>query len=124
VVFCWCWSHHASCVSNARPRQPETAEAFLVRNPAAGIANRVSLSGSVVAEGGCHKKCVSRAAYAVAQSATFELNSPKMAVRGQKLRIFNKEARPEARGPASASWGAGSAGRTGRNDQHRLLNPR
>ena len=57
-------------------------------------ANRVSPSAEVSSlNGGCWRWRVTRAAYAVAQSATFQLNSPKMAVHGQKRRNFNQEVR-------------------------------
>jgi len=53
--------------------------------PGCGVARKPGFpfSGSVIADGGCHIWCVSRAAYAVAQSATLQLNSRKMAVPGR-----------------------------------------
>src|SRR4029079_3431867 len=56
--------------------------------PGRGLrANRVSPSAEVSSlNGGCHIWCVHALRTAVAQSATFKLNSPKMAVPGRNYR--------------------------------------
>src|SRR6185503_3086129 len=71
---------------------------FYARNPAAGCTKPgFPFSGSVIADGGCHIWCVSRAAYAVAQSATLQLNSRKMAVPGRNYMAGMKFSRRTAR---------------------------
>ena len=47
----------------------------------------------------------------------------KLDVRAADVQTYEQLADPKLKGRAPASWGAGSASRTGRNDQHRRFNP-